>query len=86
MDTAVQHCINCNVLREFLVAHRAEVICVCLTEFNEKVFVDSIREEGRLEGKLSVVIQLVKKGRLSIEEAVEELQIGKEEFMKLLES
>lgn len=98
IDTAVQHCINCNVLREFLVAHRAEVISVCLTEFNEKVFVDSIREEGieegfvkghaegRIEGEFSIAVKLVKKGRLSIEEAVEELQIGKEEFMKRLES
>ena len=53
---------------------------MCLTEFNEKVFVDSIREEGRLEGKLSMVLQLVKKGRLSEEEALEELQMSKEEF------
>ncbi len=80
IDMAVQHCINCNVLKEFLVSHRAEVISVCLTEFNEKVFVDSIREEGREEGKFSMVIQLVKKGRLSVEEALEELQISREEF------
>lgn len=81
IDTAVQHCIDCNVLKEFLVAHRAEVISVCLTEFNEKVFVDSIREEGGL----SMVVRLVKKGRLSIEEAAEELQISQEEFRRLLE-
>lgn len=70
---------------------------MCLTEFNEKVFVDSIREEGieegfvkghaegRIEGEFSIAVKLVKKGCLSIEAAVEELQIGKEEFMKLLE-
>ena len=57
---------------------------MCLTEFNEEVFVDSIREEGREEGKLSVVIQLVKKGRLSVDEALEELQISKEEFEQAL--
>lgn len=71
---------------------------MCLTEFNEKVFVDSIREEGleeglakglvegRVEGGLSMVVRLVKKGRLSVEEAVEELQISKEEFVMLLEA
>ena len=50
----------------------------------EKVFVDSIREEGKLEGKLSMVLQLVKKGRLSVEEALEELQMSKEEFEQAL--
>lgn len=82
IDTAAQHCIDCNVLKEFLVAHRAEVVSVCLTEFNEKVFVNSIREEG----ELSMLLKLVKKGRLSIEEALEELQMSEEEFMKLLEA
>lgn len=86
IDAAVQYCINNNVLKEFLNAHRAEVVSVCLTEFNEKVFVDSIREEGREAGELSMVVKLVKKGRLSIEEAVEELQMSKEEFERLLES
>lgn len=85
VDAVVQHCINSNVLKEFLVAHRAEVISVCLTEFNEKVFVDSIREEGRAEGELSMLIKLVKKGCLSIDEAISELQISKEEFERLLE-
>ncbi|MBQ8798941.1 MAG: hypothetical protein IJZ55_05175 [Lachnospiraceae bacterium] len=98
VDAAVQYCINSNVLKEFLVAHRAEVVSVCLTEFNEKMFVDSIREEGRdeglaegrvegrAEGERSMVVRLVKKGHLSIEKAIEELQISKEEFISLLES
>jgi len=85
VDDAVRYCIANNVLKEFLVAHRAEVISVCLTEFNEKVFVDSIKEEGRVEGERSMLVKLVKKGCLSVEEAVEELQMSKEEFMSLLE-
>lgn len=82
IDTAVRHCIGCNVLRKFLVAHRAEVVSVCLTEFNEKVFVASMKAEG----ELSMAIRLVKKGRLSVEEAVEELQMGEDEFLKYLEA
>jgi len=49
------------------------------------VFVDSIKEEGRVEGERSMLVKLVKKGCLSVEEAVEELQMSKEEFMSLLE-
>lgn len=89
VDAAVQYCIANDILKEFLVAHRAEVVSVCLTEFNEKVFVDAIkeegREEGRTEGERSMLVKLVKKGCLSIEEAVEELQMSKEEFMCILE-
>lgn len=82
IDTAVQHCIECNVLKEFLIAHRAEVVSVCLTEFNEKVFVASMKAEG----ELAMAIRLVKKGRLSVEEAVEELQMSEDEFLKYLEA
>ncbi len=86
IDTAVQQCINCNVLKEFLVAHRAEVVSVCLTEFNEEVFVNSIRAEGHAEGELSMLLKLVKKGRLSTEDALSELQMSEEEFVRLLET
>ena len=50
VDKAVQFCIENDVLKEYLVAHRAEVLSVCLKEFNEEVFVAAIREEGREEG------------------------------------
>lgn len=50
IDKAVRFCIEQDVLKEFLLAHRAEVVSVCLTEFNERVFVEAIREEGREEG------------------------------------
>ena len=86
IDAAVQHCISCNVLKDFLIAHRAEVLSVCLTEFNEKVFVKSIREEGVELGELSMLLKLVKKERLSVEEALTECKLTKEEFLKLLDS
>lgn len=82
IDTAVQHCIDCNVLKEFLVAHRAEVVSVCLTEFNEKVFVASMKAEG----ELAMAIRLVKKGYLTIDKATEELQMSEEEFVSYLEA
>lgn len=50
VDKAVRYCIENDVLKEYLITHRAEVLSVCLKEFNEKVFVEAIREEGREEG------------------------------------
>lgn len=51
VDAAVVYCIEHDVLQEFLLKHRAEVKDVCITEFNEKTFVDGIRQEGRQEGR-----------------------------------
>ena len=50
VDMAVSSCIKDDILKEFLIAHRAEVLDVCITEFDEKTFVDGIKEEGREEG------------------------------------
>ena len=51
IDAAVVSCINDGILKDFLLAHRAEVVGMVLTEFDEKTFVESIRAEGRAEGK-----------------------------------
>jgi hypothetical protein len=50
IDAAVKRCIKENILKDFLKKHRAEVMDVCLTEYNEEVFVNGIREDGRAEG------------------------------------
>ena len=64
VDTAVTYCIEHNVLKSFLLKHRAEVLDVCITEYNEKSFVDGIREEGRKEGQnlLATVVLRLRNG------------------------
>lgn len=44
-------CIREGVMEDFLIAHRAEVIDVCITEYNEEKVMDAIREEDRMEGR-----------------------------------
>ena len=51
VDKAAKRCIEENILSDFLRKHRAEVMDVCITEFNEKVFIDGIHEEGLAEGR-----------------------------------
>ena len=46
VDMAVDSCIEDGVLAEFLENHKAEVRNMILTEFDEKSFVEGIREEG----------------------------------------
>lgn len=65
VDEAVTYCIKHDVLRTFLITHRAEVLNMCITEYNEKAFVDGIRAEGIEEG--------IEKGR---KEGIEEGRLG----------
>ena len=51
VNVAVDSCIADGIMEEFLVKHKAEVLSVCITEFDEKVYTDGIREEGREEGR-----------------------------------
>ena len=50
-DAAVVSCINDGILTEFLSIHRSEVLDMCITEFDEKTFIEGIKEEGRKEGR-----------------------------------
>ena len=65
VDEAVKKCISENILADFLQKHRAEVMDVCITEYNEKVFIDGIHAEGRAEGQTELVkvIELLRSGK-----------------------
>ncbi len=66
VDCSVCYCIENDILKEFLQKHRSEVVDMCITEYNEKVFINGIREEGRQEGrraeKISTICKLLSKG------------------------
>ena len=47
---AIDYCIEENIMREFLIKHKAEVFSVCITEFDEKIYEAELREEAREEG------------------------------------
>lgn len=51
IDNAVTECIREDILADFLRKHRAEVLNVCLTEYDEERVLQSIREEEREEGR-----------------------------------
>ena len=88
VDKAVTYCINNNILSEFLTKHRAEVIDVCITEYDEQAFVNGIREEGRQEGRKEgrqegralTLYSLVNSGNLKPDIAAKELGISIHEF------
>ena len=60
VNQAVEECIQEDILKEFLLAYKAEVIDVTITEFNQEVYENGIREEGiqqGLEQGLKVLVQ-----------------------------
>ena len=50
VDEAVASCIRDGILVDFLTKHRAEVVDVCLTEFDEKAYAETLLEDGRKMG------------------------------------
>lgn len=92
VSRAVDECISGDVLAEFLLAHKAEVIEMCLTEYNEEETMAMLREEykeegleeglkeGLKEGRALALIDLMKEGILSKEQVAERLNISLEQL------
>ena len=59
----VDSCIAEGIMEDFLVKHKSEVLSVCITEFDEKVYTDGIREEGREEGRKEDIINMLRKNK-----------------------
>ena len=89
VNKAVESCIKDGVLVEVLTAHRAEVLDMCITEYNEKSFVKGIREEGREEGRseghnegvLTTLVSLATDGLISIKEEAKRAGMTENEFL-----
>lgn len=84
VDRAVKECIDRDVLKEVLTKHRREVVDMCLTEFDEEKYGEILREEGREEGRILQLIDLVKDGILDEDTAQQRCGLSKEEFKKRL--
>ncbi len=84
-DEAVQSCIRDGILTEFLEKHRAEVIDVILTEFDEAKFVATIKKEGLREGLLKISRRMRDRGR-SIKEIADELGEDEATISEILNS
>ncbi len=75
VDEAVASCIRDGILVDFLTKHRAEVVDVCLTEFDEKAYAETLLEDGRKIG--------LEEGRAAILDALRALSSGKsEEYLR----
>ena len=51
VDTAIRECIRTNILKDILIKHRAEVINMLFTEYDEQEHMACVKEEGWEEGQ-----------------------------------
>ena len=70
------------ILKGFLEEHRTEVRGMLLTEYNEAETMEMFKEEGRAEGVLNSLTQMVKNLHLTIEQAMDALEIPQSERHK----
>lgn len=84
IDMAIADLSDDSIIKSFLIANKAEVKRMCITEYDEERFANEQREEGRAEGKaegiLITLIGLVKKGILTLSQAANEANMTVSEF------
>jgi len=71
-------------IKPYLMAHRAEVKGMLLTEYNEAATMELFKEDGRKEGFLEALIRMVKRKKISVEEAALEADMTPDEFAEEL--
>ncbi len=75
-QAAEKECIDENILAEFLRKNRAEAIEVCIFEYDEKRETELIRKaefaEGEKVGEAKILLNLIEKGILTKEQALEQ--------------
>ena len=84
VDKAVTYCIDHDILSAFLTKHRAEVIDVCITEYDEQVFVNGIKEEGIEIGEKKMIFKYVSNGRISLSEGAEDAGLSIDELKEAM--
>jgi hypothetical protein len=82
VDAALEELPDDSLIKPFLLANKAEVKRMCITEYDEARTFAEQREEGREEGVLATLIALVKKGILTLAQAAEEAHMTVDEFEK----
>ena len=76
--------ISNNILREILIKNKAEVTDMLLTEFDEKDYIEGVREEGerkgREEGRNKMIYSLVEDKSISMKKGAQKLGISVEKL------
>ena len=91
VDSAVKTFIlKKGILSDFLEKHRAEVLDMCITEYNEELHINNEKKishnEGRIEGREAEILSSVHEGDYSVERGAQKLGITVEEFKERMKA
>ena len=84
IDRAITEMPDDYVINPFLEAHRAEVKGMLLAEYNEAETMELFKEDGRVEGRMEDIRNLMKKLKMTAEQAMEILDIPSSERCKYM--
>ena len=86
VEEAIDNCMENNVLKEFFLEQKAEVMAMSIYEYNEEYVKKSLYEEGLEEGILKTLTKNVEAAmrnfHISLKEACEGLGTTVEEYEK----
>jgi hypothetical protein len=80
VDAALEELPDDSLIKPFLVANKAEVKRMCITEYDEARTFAEQRNEGREEGVLTTLISLVKDGILTVVDAAKRANMTVDDF------
>lgn len=86
MEKTIEECISQNILRDFLVEQKSEVVAMSIYEYNEEYVMRVTYEEGENAGYKKGLVHNIEAAMknlgLSLEKACEVLEISMEEYQK----
>ncbi|MDO4296772.1 MAG: hypothetical protein Q4D90_11525 [bacterium] len=85
INQSIDSCIEEGILEEYLRKHKAEVKGMVLTEFDQKLYEETLYAEGREDGRREGIQKGKEEGRfISMEQLISNAHLSQEEAMKLL--
>ena len=90
IEKAIEECINCNVLKDFLLERKAEAMHTLLTEYDEEEAMEYFKqrayEDGIVKGELQLIVSNICKKMIknkSIEQIADELEEDVSKIQKI---
>ena len=80
--STLKECKEQDVLKDYIVEHESEVIGIMMSLYDRESYMKLHDKQKKDEGGLEMLIGLVKKGRLTVDEAAEESNMSITEFCK----
>ena len=88
LERVIDECVERNILKKFMKENRKELIGIMDVLYNDDIIMESyeheIREEGREEGMINILVRQFKDKKISANEGAHYLGVTVEKFLELV--